>query len=126
MRTRAKTWLLLGGLLSMIATPGCDPATAIALPALIITNTWDVEGQENRSFSFESSDDGEERGTFIGTESEDFVEIHTLTGSWADGELRFQTDGGAVYTGTFHDLPNRLVVASSFETLVLNRQNPDG
>jgi len=126
MRIRAKTWLLLGGLLSMIGAPGCDPATAVALPALIITNTWDVEGQANRSFSFESQNDGEESGTFIGTESEDFEEIHTLTGSWGEGELRFQTDGGTVYTGTFHDLPSRLVVASSFETLVLNRQNPDG
>ncbi|MDZ7779971.1 MAG: hypothetical protein U5R14_08585 [Gemmatimonadota bacterium] len=118
MRMRTTAWLLVGGL--SLSTPGCDPATAVVLPALIITNTWGVEDQD-RDFSFESTDDGETHGSFEGTEFVEGEEVNTLTGSWAEGEVRFTTSDGTDYTGTFEDLPDRLVVASSAETLVLVR-----
>lgn len=118
MRNGRKAWLLVGGL--VLATPGCDPATAVVLPALIITNTWGVEGQD-RDFSFQSDDDGETHGSFQGVEFVADQEVNTLTGTWGEGELRFTTSDGTVYTGTFGDLPDRLVVSSSAETLVLIR-----
>lgn len=120
MWTRTRTWLLMGGLLMALGTPACDPVTAVVLPALIITNTWGVEGQD-RDFSFASNDDGHTHGSFEGTEFVDGSEVNTLTGSWAEGEVRFTTSGGSTYVGTFGDLPDRLVVSSSTESLVLVR-----
>lgn len=116
--------LILAGALTLGATtPGCDPATAVALPTLIITNTWDVEADETRDFGFTSADDGKTSGSFVGSEFVDGQEVHSLTGSWSDGALSFSLSSGAVFTGTFHDdLPDRLVVSSSAETLVLRRQ----
>lgn len=123
MRATTKGWLLAGALLLGVTTPGCDPVTAAALPALIITNTWDVEGDENRDFGFTSSDDGETSGTFVGSEFVNGEEVHTLTGAWSEGAVSFTLSSGAAYTGTFHDdLPDRLVVSSSAETVVLIRQ----
>jgi hypothetical protein len=120
---RTKAMLLAGGLVATLATPGCDPATAIALPALIITNTWGVEDQE-REFSFLSDDDqdgGVTSGSFEGREVVDGFDVHTLTGTWADGTIEFTTSDGTDYSGTFEDLPDRLEVSSATEDLVLIR-----
>lgn len=120
MRNRTKAGLLVGGLSLALVAPGCDPATAVTIPALIITNTWGVEDQD-REFSFQSDDDGETHGSFDGTEFVQGSEVNTLTGTWAEGEVQFTTSDGSTYVGTFHDLPDQLVVSSSTETLTLVR-----
>jgi len=117
---RTKAMFLAGGLVATLATPGCDPATAIVLPALIITNTWGVEGQD-RDFSFQSDDDGETHGSFEGTEFVEGFEVNTLTGTWSEGTVQFTTSDGTHYSGTFEELPDRLEVSSPTESLVLIR-----
>lgn len=120
MLNRTKAGLLVGGLSLALASPGCDPATAVTIPALIITNTWGVEDQD-REFSFQSDDDGETHGSFEGTEFVEGHQVNTLTGTWGGGEVQFTTSDGTQYAGTFDELPDRLVVSSSTETLVLLR-----
>lgn len=118
-RTRAS--LLAGGLVTSLAVSACDPATAVAIPALIITNTWGVEGQD-RDFSFQSEDDGQTSGSFEGTEFVEGFDVNTLTGTWADGTVEFTTSDGTYYSGTFEDdLPDRLEISSETEHLVLVR-----
>lgn len=116
---------ILFTLVAVAATTNCDPATAVALPAIIITNTWDVVGQDGRSFSFASAEDGEVHGTFTGSENlPDGSEV-PLTGAWASGEVRFTVQGAphsTTYQGTFTDLTNRFTVASPGETITLQRQ----
>ena len=119
-RRTARSMLLAGGLVWTVTMSGCDPATAVVLPALIITNTWGVEGQD-RDFSFQSEDDGETHGTFVGTEFVEGFDEHTLTGSWAEGTVEFTTDDGTYYSGTFEELPDRLEISSDTEDLVLIR-----
>ncbi len=114
---------LLCGIL--VAGSGCGAATAVALPALIITNTWSVEGDAQRSFSFQSDNDGEVEGSFTGNESVGFDVENPLTGTWGNGRIRFTVQGnrnGALYQGDFQDLPDRITVSSAGETLVLVRQ----
>jgi hypothetical protein len=115
-----KAMLLAGGLITTLAMPGCDPATAVAIPALIITNTWGVEGQD-RDFSFQSDDDGKTSGSFEGTEFVGGSDVNTLTGTWAEGTVEFTTSDGTYYSGTFDELPDRLQVSSATENLVLIR-----
>lgn len=121
MRMRMSVMGLVAGLGLALASSSCDPATAVALPALIITNSWSVEGQANRYFQFNSNDDGQDHGTFTGSEFVDDVEVNTLTGTWSEGYLQFNLSDGTVFSGTFDELPDRLVVSSSSETLVLVR-----
>lgn len=111
------------GFFVAIGLVGCDSGTGLNLPSIIITNTWSVQGDHDRSFSFTSDDDGDERGTFTGEESVGF-DTHPLAGAWAEGEVEFIVGGdrgGVVYRGTFHNLPDQLTVQSFGETIVLVR-----
>jgi len=117
---RTRYMLLAGGLVATLGTYACDPATAVVLPALIITNTWGVEGQD-REFSFQSEDDGETHGSFEGTEFVEGFDVNTLTGTWAEGTVEFTTSDGTHYSGTFEELPDRLEISSDTEDLVLVR-----
>jgi len=121
MRIRASAMGILAGLSLAVGSSSCDPVTATVLPALIITNSWSVEGQANRYFQFNSDTDGEDHGSFTGSEFVNDVEVNTLAGTWSEGSLSFTLSNGTVYSGTFTDLPDRLVVSSSTETLVLLR-----
>jgi len=121
-RTMALT-LVLG---MTVATTSCDPATAVAVPVLVITATWQVEGQEDRFFAFSADQDdseGLESGTFTGSEEVDGIDTGALTGWWANGQIQFtlQRDEGAVdYSASFnHDRPTRLTFHSAAETIVL-------
>lgn len=108
----------------LLGASACDSTTA-SLPVLIITNSWGVEGDPDRSFIFQSQDDGETSGTFDGFEELEQGNIQNeLEGSWQDGQIQFIVGGtrnDAVYEGTFSDSPDRLTVHSDDldETLVL-------
>ncbi len=125
MRHRPAVIALLVGMALMNSS--CEPTTAVAVPVLVITATWDVEGQEGRSFTFSADQDdseGLEWGTFDGSENrEDLFEFYNLEGSWENGEIEFTVDRSGVqtrYTGTFtQDRPSRLTFYSSGETIVL-------
>lgn len=124
MNVRSRLVGLAAGLALISTNAGCDPATAVSLPILIITNTWSVQGEANRSFSFTSPDDGQDHGSFTGEENVGFDQTNPLTGTWAQGTVTFTVGGarnGAVYTGEFSELPDRLVVSSSAETITLVR-----
>ncbi len=125
---RSRFSLVTAALAAMLGMAACDSTTA-SLPILIITNTWGVEGDPDRKFSFQSGNDGETSGTFQGFEQLDtpgeFIE-NELQGSWAGGRIQFTVEGtrnGAEFEGTFHDSPDRLTVTSDDldETLVLVR-----
>lgn len=116
----------VAALLAIFASAGCDTNEGLTLPAISITNTWDVEGEENRDFGFTSTDDGRTEGTFTGTEFVGLEDENPLTGWWAGGEIRFtvqRTGQQAVYSGTIpEDLPDRFTVHSNAETITLVRQ----
>lgn len=123
MRIHTKTLILIGGII--LVGGGCSDTTALPLPELIITNTWDVEGDLDRDFSFTAdTDEPATSGTFSGTEFIEFDE-NPLTGSWSNGEVTFTVGGtrnNEVYYGTFTDLANRITVSSNSETITLVRQ----
>lgn len=122
MRTPTLTLTLMAG---MLFIGGCSDSTGLALPELVITNTWDVEGDPDRDFSFQANtDEPGTSGTFTGTEFVGAVE-NPLSGSWGNGELTFTVGGtrdDAVYYGTFTNLTNRITVSTSGETITLVRQ----
>jgi hypothetical protein len=125
MRRRGAVMCLILGL-GLVST-SCEPTTAVAIPVLVITATWDVQGQEGRRFSFSAEQDdsqGLESGTFTGTEfTVDPFDTHDFTGSWANGQLQMVVDrpgGNVTYTATFdYDRPDRLTLHSSQETIVI-------
>ncbi len=127
MRHRSATLILMAGL--ALTTASCDPASTVAVPVLVITATWEVEGQEGRSFRFDAEQDdseGLELGSFEGSETvEHPFAFYDLTGSWADGHLQFTVErpgGNVQYTGTFYeDRPTRLTMQSHGETIVLTQ-----
>jgi hypothetical protein len=96
---------------------------------LVITATWQVEGEEGRTFRFDADQDDSEgltNGTFQGFEdidTETVSAIHDLTGWWDQGEIQFtlqRPGGNVVYTATFQaDFPNRLTFHSPNEVIVL-------
>jgi len=118
-------WCLVGVL--AFGTASCESATGVSPPVLVITMTWDVEGQEGRRFSFSAEQDdsqGLEAGTFTGTEfSVAPPDSYDFTGSWANGQIQIIVErpgGNVTYTATFdYDRPNRLTLHSSQETIVI-------
>jgi hypothetical protein len=127
MRQRTGAFILLAAM--TCTTSSCDPATAVVVPVLVITATWQVEGEEGRTFRFDADQDDSEGlpyGTFQGFEDIDTgttSAIHDLTGSWANGEIQFtlqRSSGNLVFSATFHEnFPNRLTFHSPGETFVL-------
>lgn len=125
---RSRPFFAAAAFATLLAVPACDSTTA-NVPILIITNTWGVEGDPDRKFSFNSEEDGQASGTFEGFEQldtpQEFIE-NPLQGSWSNGRIEFTVEGarnGAVFDGTFQDAPDRLTVYSDDlnETLVLVR-----
>lgn len=122
MRTHTKTLTLLG--MIAIIGGGCSDTIGLPLPELVITNSWDVEGDPDRSFNFTAvTDEPATSGTFTGDE---FVgnDDNPLNGSWGNGEIAFTVGGtrNEVYNGTFTNLPDRITVSSNSETITLVRQ----
>jgi hypothetical protein len=127
MKQRAGALILMA--VTAWATSGCDPATAVVVPVLVITATWQVEGEEGRTFRFDADQDDSEgltHGTFQGFEdidTETVSAIYDLTGTWANGEIQFtlqRPTGNVVFSATFQeDFPNRLTFHSPGEVIVL-------
>jgi hypothetical protein len=128
MRHRAKALLLLAAVPWTLSA--CDPATAVVVPVLVITATWQVEGDEGvRTFRFDADQDdsaGLTEGTFTGREiiATGTSEVtNELTGWWEKGQVRFtlqRPGGNIVFTATFQDdFPNRLTFLSPNEVIVV-------
>lgn len=125
---RTRSCFATAAVAALLAGSACDPTTA-AVPILIITNTWGVEGDPERKFSFNSEDDGQTSGTFEGFEQldtpDEFIQ-NPLQGTWSDGTIEFTVEGtrnGAQFEGTFADAPDRITIYSEDlnETLVIVR-----
>jgi hypothetical protein len=116
--------LLLG---SSLATTSCDPVTAVAVPVLVISATWDVQGDPDRTYTFRAVEDDSEgltKGTFTGSENVTTApDDYDLTGWWANGNIEFTVQrpgGNVVFTAKFHhDRPSQLTFTSAQETIVL-------
>jgi len=114
-------------LMSALLLSGCggddpvDPGDGPP-PIITVTNSWGVEGEDDRFFFFQSDDDGEDTGTFVGDEDTPEGDFWDLSGAWAEGEISFtvERDEDVVYTASFgSDNPNRLVFTGGGEEVVL-------
>lgn len=127
MRLRVGTLIVMAAM--AWTSSACDPATGVVVPVLVITATWQVEGEEGRTFRFDADQDDSEgltHGTFQGFEDIDthtVSAVHDLTGTWANGEIRFtlqRPTGNVVFSATFQeDFPNRLTFYAPGEVIVL-------
>lgn len=121
---------LVVGLLAL-ALAGCDSTSQPAPlpgPIITITNSWVDQADADHTFDFQSDDDGQTEGTFVGNEFQNFADVGGLTGNWKDGEIEFTVDraSGAevTYQGTFtEESPDRLTFTHGQETLELVRDS---
>lgn len=113
-------------LLSLVLT-GCG-AEALAPGAIIIlTNTWNEEGNENHRFNIQDDTgfEARESGTFTGTETLPDNTQYELSGSWSNSRVTMTIQRNPVQTwraNITEDNANRLVFTrSGGGTLVLVR-----
>ena len=117
---------LLAGAFGMLVAAGCDDSTGSPLPIIILTNTWQEEGNAEHTVFFLDDTDGtpQSSGTFTGTETlPDFTE-YDISGSWGKGRITMTTARLPTITwraDISEDNPDRLVFSSSYGTLVLVR-----
>jgi hypothetical protein len=125
--------------LVVAASSSCSDPTALEDFFVLITNSWEVVGDEDHRFDFTADEfegeNGATSGTFTGTElidENDFTGTE-LTGSWSDNEIEFtvqRSAGNVRFTAPVtRDLPTELTITSDpdpdtgdRETYVIRRQ----
>jgi hypothetical protein len=101
----------------------CDPGSLV-LPLLTVSMTWSVEGDPDRSFSFQSEDDGQISGTLDESTENRGGESAPLSGGWVEGVLTFtvQWPQPVTWRAEFEeDNPTSLIIVSDDETLTITQ-----
>jgi hypothetical protein len=97
---------------ALLLTAACDDDLGPGGPPIVISATWQVEGEPNTSFDFRSPDDGKRAGVVTGfeqTSTDDFP----LGGHWVGGRIeitiRRAVDSLPKFQAWFHTAePTRL------------------
>jgi hypothetical protein len=112
--------LLLAAAVLLAGAAGCDSTGVGGGPAIVISATWNVVGNEEHRITFRSPDDGKSVGLIAGTEHHpscprecDFCDrLCPLGGHWANGRIEITLDRPGErpkFTATFHAEPQQLV-----------------
>jgi hypothetical protein len=105
-----------------ILTGGCASDEGSVDPIVTITNNWTDQADATHTFQFNSTDDGETTGAFVGSEQFDNVDVYSLTGSWDRGTVVFTVERPVPVRYTARataDNQTRFVFASDAGQLVL-------
>jgi hypothetical protein len=110
----------------LLVITGCDDSTGSPLPVVILTNTWQEEGNANHTFSIQDDTDGTPRsdGTFTGTETLPNFTEYDLSGSWSNGRVSMvleRVPNVTLRADIEEDNTDRLEFGSSAGSLVLVR-----
>jgi hypothetical protein len=114
---------VLGFALFALGVAGCGGGDQAADPIVTITNNWTDEADANHTFQFNSTDDGERAGTFVGQERFGGVNTYALTGTWGAGYVVFVVERpiAVKYTArASEDNQTRFVFESSAGDLTLS------
>ena len=84
--------LTLGFVLLALGSGGCASQDEAVDPIVTITNNWADDADATHTFQFNSSDDGEREGTFVGNEQFNGLDVYALTGSWDNGNVVFTVE----------------------------------
>jgi len=79
-------WFVLA-LFAVVASAGCDDNGGPGGPPIVISATWQVEGEQDHSFFFRSPDDGQRTGIVTGLEQTPDGNDRPLGGHWAGGRI---------------------------------------
>jgi hypothetical protein len=125
--------------LAVCTSLSCSDPAAVQDFFVLITNSWEVVGDEDHRFEFTADEfegeAGATEGTFTGTElidENDFTGSE-LTGSWSDNQIEFtvrRSAGNLRFTAPVtRDLPTELTITSApdpdtgqSETYTIRRQ----
>lgn len=120
-----RTGMLVGacGVLLVVA---CSDSTGSPLPVVILTNTWQEEGNAQHTFSITDDTDGtaQSSGEFTGTETLPNFTDYDLSGFWRNGRVTLTLERTPNITWRAdieEDNTDRLVFTSTAGTLVLVR-----
>jgi|GEM_PF-3953808 len=86
-RGRIPNRLFALALSALLVTAACDDSTGVSGPPIVISATWQVEGEQDRSFFFRSPDDGQRTGVLTGLEQTPDGNDRPLGGHWAGGRV---------------------------------------
>jgi hypothetical protein len=109
--------------LVVLAVAGCAAEDTNTEPIVTITNNWADAADATHTFQFNSADDGERAGAFVGSEQFNGVNTYSLTGSWGNGTVVFTVarPDPIRYTARANDdNQTRFVFESSAGQLVLS------
>jgi hypothetical protein len=117
---------MLAGAFGVLLAAGCSDSTGSPLPVVILTNTWQEEGNAEHTFSITDDTDGvaQSSGTFTGTETLPNFTDYDLSGSWRNGRVTLTLERTPAVTWRAdieEDNTDRLVFTSSAGTLVIVR-----